>query len=372
MTMPSNIELLLENQNDVLDYDALIQKYPWIVERDRKCVLSPDSDGLLCGLFMARYRNWEIVGFYDDKIGVINRDYLTDDVVFLDGEIFRHEIKSMGHHMVLWNKRKIPDNWYNFDSCIQPNNMRNYDGKTNFRLKYPLASIHMLASIIAYQDYKDGNPMVIPDSAIPPLFFTDGVFQVLFTYPENVLNWLSYLRIHEDWNPLKNIFESDTYSVFNLMKKMNEFFRQRDEISVSKERGDRLKLSTKLGNPYNIIPGESGVCKINDDAKERIERFLTLIGNMTTWRYETGAWKCWKNLQYFKFTKHDFNGDSHRVNNGTFDEFIKRNPLSWAMTSGNNIEYTIEEPSILYINRTIPDGYMDVTLSMSDIAAEDD
>ena len=88
----SKIEELLANKLDVIDYDALLQKYPWINERNRKCVLSPDSDGLLCGLFMAYARGWQIVGFYDDKVGLINNKYRTDDLVFLDGEIFRPKV----------------------------------------------------------------------------------------------------------------------------------------------------------------------------------------------------------------------------------------------------------------------------------------
>ena len=35
--------------NDKIIYDNLIKKYPWIVKENQKCILSPDSDGLLCG-----------------------------------------------------------------------------------------------------------------------------------------------------------------------------------------------------------------------------------------------------------------------------------------------------------------------------------
>lgn len=187
------------------------------------CVLSPDSDGLLCGLFMSSYREWKIVGFYDGKVSLVNKNYLQEKPIFLDMEIFRKEIRSAGHHMLLVNKRHIPQEWNNFDSCIQPNNLRNYDGKNDFRLKYPLATIHMLVSIISYK-YRN---ITIPESAIPALFFTDGVFNVLFKYPENVLNWLHYMRINEDWNPLKPIFENEKYSVFTLMQEMDRFFSKK-------------------------------------------------------------------------------------------------------------------------------------------------
>ena len=47
-------ELLKDKQNDRADFDVLLDAFPWINERDRLCVLSPDSDGLLCGLFMSK------------------------------------------------------------------------------------------------------------------------------------------------------------------------------------------------------------------------------------------------------------------------------------------------------------------------------
>lgn len=64
----SNIQKLLVDKDERIDYDILIKKYPWVLKKSRNCVLSPDSDGLLCGLLMSKYLDWRIVGFYDGKI----------------------------------------------------------------------------------------------------------------------------------------------------------------------------------------------------------------------------------------------------------------------------------------------------------------
>jgi hypothetical protein len=337
------IQDLLKDKYDQIDYDFVCNKYSWILEENHYCILSADSDGLLCGLFMSMYRNWKIVGFYDGKVSVVNRQYLHEKPIFLDMEIFRKEIRSMGHHMLLVNKRHIPKEWDNFDNCIQPNNLRNYDGKNNFRLKYPLATIHMLISIISYK-YRN---IIIPESAIPPLFFTDGVFNVLFRYPENVLNWLHYLRIHEDWNPLQPIFENEKYSVFTLMQEMDRFFRRRDEISVKNERGDRLRISNKDGSPANIENIKQGNCHINLDAKNRIIEFIKILSDLTKWKYKDDDWICWEGMKFYQFKKGDFNGDKKTITIQSFREFIEKKPLSWAMTSSRNIEYTLEEPDKL-------------------------
>jgi len=332
----SKIQELLEGKNDQINYSEIIKKHKWIVEQNQNCILSPDSDGLLCGLFMSHYLNWNIKGFYDGKVMLLENNVSAKDCIFLDIEVFRKNIRSVGHHMVQFNKKRKPTNWDNYDNCIQPNILRDYDGYKDFRLKYPLATIHLLIGIISSK-----LDISIPESAICPLFFTDGTFNVLFKYPENVLNWLNYLRANDD-GPLKFIFENEEYSVFSLMTAMDDFFRQRDEISVPKERGDRLRISETNGSPCNIIKNNN-LYDINIDAKNRIVNFVKILSKLTTWNYNEDKW-LWKNFKLYKFTKNDFTGQKIRLNNKNFEEFLTKKPLSWAMTSGQNVEYTIEEP----------------------------
>lgn len=182
----------LKDKIKQINYKEVIKEYPWIVKRGQNCILSPDSDGLLCGLFMSNYLGWKIKGFYDGKILILDKNVSAKDCVFLDVEIFRKEIKSVGHHMVLFNKNKKPRSWKNFENSIQPNIFRDYDAYKDFRLKYPLATIHMLMGIIG-----SITKIKIPVSAICPLLYTDGVFKNLFGYPENCIDWLKYLKADE-------------------------------------------------------------------------------------------------------------------------------------------------------------------------------
>ncbi len=336
----SKIQELLSGRTDKINYEEIIKNYPWVVEEVQNCILSPDSDGLLCGLFMSTYLNWKVKGFYDGKVMLLDKNFSAKDCVFLDMEVFRKNIRSIGHHMVQFNKRKKPSNWDNYKNCIQPNNLRDYDGYNDFRLKYPLATIHLLIGIVGSK-----IKFKIPETAIRALFFTDGTFNVLFKYPENVLNWLNYLRANEEQNPLKDVFENEKYSVFSLMKAMDEFFRKRDEISVVKERGDRLRISETDGSPANI-ERHNNFYKINSEAKERIEKFIKILSNLTGWKYDPNSWT-WEKLRLYRFTKGDFAGSKIRINNKTFEKFLSKKPLTWAMTSGQNIEYTLEKPDKL-------------------------
>jgi hypothetical protein len=332
----ARIQELLQGRDDRIDYQDIVKRYSWIVQPNQRCVLSPDSDGLLCGLFMSHMLNWQVKGFYDGKIMVLENGISAAECVFLDMEVYRNHIKSVGHHMVLYNANDIPENWVNFDNCIQANNMRGYDCLHTFRLKYPLATIHTLIGIVSSQ-----IKVEIPESGIFPLLFTDGTYQVLFTYPENVLNWLNYLRADDIQNPLRIVFENEKFSVFRLMQAMDEFFRERDEISLPKQRGDRLRISNTDGSPCNIEK-TNATYAINRDAYQRIEKFIELLSRLTQWPYDRAKWS-WNNWNLYRFTKKILSP----LNTRKYSRIIGQLPLSWAITTGQRLEYTIENPDTI-------------------------
>lgn len=340
----AKIQQLLSGKDDTINYDEILVKYPWISRKNQKCILSPDSDGLLCGLFMSYYLDWEIVGFYDGKVCLL-KDGISafdDDVCFLDMEIYREGIKSFGHHMVMVYKNHLPDDWNKrFQDCIQPNLMRGFD-KNSFRLKYPLATIHLLIGIL--ENCPDLE-IKVEESAIFPLIFTDGTFNVMFSYPENVMNWWKFLKVSDSSKLLKYIFQGEDYTVYKLMQEMDIFFRERDLVSAPRERGDRLKISNKDGTPYNIEEGESNY-KIIDEAKLRCEMFLLLLSKHTKWEYQPEKWN-FENLRLLQFTKSDFKNRNWSIKIENWKNMLSSNPLSWAMTSGDNIEFTIEFPDKL-------------------------
>lgn len=341
----SKIEQILSGREDErIDVDHILSRFPWLMTRKQKCILSPDSDGLLCGLFMSHYLDWEVVGYYDGKVLLLKDGLSTydDDVVFLDIELYRKHVKSVGHHMLLFNKRVVPDDWGNFDNCLQPNILRNLDGKNYFRMKYPLATIHLLLSII-------GTRIHVPVTVdtIAPLFFVDGTFNVLYGYPENVLNWLDYLRVDSSNNPLRDIFLHDHFTVYGQMKVMRDFFRRRDELTVEKQRGDKFVISTKTGDfSDNVIHQIGNLYCIEEDAKKRLISFLSILSEHTGWLLNESKWTL-SDLKRYKFSKSNFQEKGWTLTNKNYNSFMEQNPLSWAMTSSMNIEFTLETPDVL-------------------------
>lgn len=335
----ANIRSLLQERTEQLDLDFIHKNYPWLAERGRNCIVSPDSDGLLCGLFMSHFLDWRIRGFYDGKILLLEHGFRALDCVFLDMEIFRKPVKSIGQHMLLYNVNAIPQIWSEFENCLSPNNLRGYDVRHTFRLKYPFGTIHLLLAILGRE-----LQVKIARDAIPPLLFTDGTWMTLFRYMENALNWLTFLRADEQDTPLHQLFLNDHYSMHQVLVIMNEFLRKRDAISVSRERGDRIAITLRGGDgkPHNVEQVGS-TYSAKTAAKERGEAFILLLSELTEWPYRPKDW-AWANWDVYEFTKSEI---AASLSGAKFNELLTKNPLSFAVTAGNRIEYTLEEPSKL-------------------------
>ncbi len=116
---------------------------------------------LLSALLYLNYFDVEVVGYYDGKVMLSKENVDPKDCLFLDMDVYNKNIKSIGHHMVCYNKNKLPNNWYNYDNCIQINNLRNFDKTKDFQRKYPFATIHFLFALLSNvkEKYNILNPI---------------------------------------------------------------------------------------------------------------------------------------------------------------------------------------------------------------------
>lgn len=204
--------------------ENILQKYPWITKENQNLIISPDSDGFLSALLLMNFFNAKVVGYYDCKIMLCKQDVNPKDCTFVDLDIFCKDIKSVGHHMVCYNKNKKPDNWHHYDNCIQLNNLRDFDCQHNFQQKYPFATIHFLLSLL-----ENVKNIEISSEAIVPLLFSDGVCNNLFGYPENCLEWFTWLKANENGSLLYDVFYKEL-PFSTVMSRMDEFFKARDVI----------------------------------------------------------------------------------------------------------------------------------------------
>ncbi len=300
------------------DYEGVIKEHSWILEKEKNCIVSPDSDGLLCGLLMAHHFDWKIVGFYDGKNLLLKEGMSTKDCIFLDMEILRKDIKSLGQHMNIHNFNQLPEDYEERTKCcINPNNLRKFDRAHNFDQKYPLASVHLLLYLLGE---KYPNKINVKKEGFGAIFFADGVWKILFKYTDNVLYWLDYFHVNtspEWWEKLKEL------SIIDLIREIDSLIKELKKI----------KGKARIGH-----------VDLEDFEKEKdvLINLLNLFSKLTGWDYNTNNWDI-ENLKKYKFTKKIYDGSR---NNDTFLE-IWKNALSLAMTKGNVIQYTLEEPDML-------------------------
>jgi len=324
------IQKLLSDKMERINYKKIIEDFPWLIKKGQNCVLSPDADGMLCGLFMSHYLNWQIVGYYDNGKNLILKDGVhAKDCVFLDTEIYRSDIKSIGHHITFLRRDNTEIDLNNYQNCLNPNNLRGRTLRENFALKYPMATIHLLLCIVSQKysiEYGDNSFFVILQA--------DGTInRFLDKYSENLRDWLLYLRVNEPDNILNKILDKE----INLIE-LNESYVDYVKKFV-KEKKDKIPISER-GN----LRAES----FNDNYKEfssvcieAIEEYLSFLSQNTGWQYDKNKWTL-RDFGLYKFTKKIVKPGVH-----TFNDAVTENFLSLAITANDSMEYTIEAPDKL-------------------------
>ena len=318
-----------------LNYQNIAKQFPWIASNDQNCVISPDSDGMLCALLMSHHFNWRIKGFYDGKVLLIEKGYSPQSVIYLDVEIYRKNIKSVGQHMLLPNKKHPPNSWVNLQNCISANNLREFDAKHDFQNKYPFGTIHLLVAIL-------GNIITLEktQNIIAPLLYTDGTFKNIFGYPENSLDWFKFLQAEKN-EILKDIFFSQNTSLFQTMNLMKELFQNIKHIGGGRG-GEKIKISNVGGGQSTHIFNDKEQVYISQQEVEKSEKILKMFGDMTGWRYNKKNWM-WGDFQCFELTKAILeNTTSFKKRN----ELLETNPLSFAITATNRFEYTKHQEKV--------------------------
>ncbi|MPN63254.1 hypothetical protein SDC9_211011 [bioreactor metagenome] len=108
--------------------------------------------------------------------------------------------------------------------------------------------------------------------------------------------------------------------------------------------GDKMRLSNSKGEVVNLeLNSTTGYYDIFSREQTRVIKFIEFLAKGMGFRYLSNKWT-WNNLNVTKFEKRSFESQESNLNAKNFNRLIEDTPFSWAITSKNNIEYTIGRP----------------------------
>ncbi len=316
--------------NEKINYKEIIEKYPWLIQKEQNCIISPDADGMLCGLFMSHFLNWKIVGYYDNgKNLILKNNIKVKDCIFLDTEIYRPNIKSIGHHISLLRQNNTEINLSNYSSCLNPNNLRYRTFKENFSKKYPMGTIHLLISIIG--SVKD---IEFSDESFFVVLQADGTInRFLDRYSENLRDWLLYLGAENSGHVLNRMLSKET-TLLKINKEYVEYIQR-----FVKEKKDKILISEK-----NIIKKSSFnlyKTSFSDICIQSTTDYLGFLSENTGWEFDKSRWT------FDDFCLYEFTKKIVKPGVRTFNKAVQENFLSLAITGNVSMEYTLEQPDVL-------------------------
>jgi len=173
-----------------MTFDEWLRLFPWLHQPNRQCIVSADLDGVACALLQSITLHWETVGTYDSKllslyVPVDRIDW--DNVIFIDVEILRASIQSIGNHLFALDADDVEHLRSTLSNCANPNLWRGINVNDSFGSKYPFSTLPLLLASHALRD----NAFRLSRFWMALVLHTDSSFTNAAHYQANALDWLS-------------------------------------------------------------------------------------------------------------------------------------------------------------------------------------
>ena len=169
----------------------------------RKCIINADLDGILSGMLLQKFLNWEIVGFSScsgneaDEIWISTPRTNVVDCVFVDLPVAYKRIDTIDQHFVLFSRDSV-DRYMGCGNKINPNAMRGFCyNNGNYTSKYPFGTVHFiiacLENIGVIKDVIFHKDESLPFDSLDVLFRADGVIKNMYNYTLNCSQWCNWM-----------------------------------------------------------------------------------------------------------------------------------------------------------------------------------
>ena len=173
----------------ILNRKDIFKKYPWIIEKNKKFIISADYNGLICASFLSHILNWKLVGYYDlESLWISDKDINSyNDIIWVDLNILPKQGKAIGGHIVSLDKQTPRG----FRTSCNPNLLSGLTA-SDFNKKFPFSTLIFLLWLNNYQIKKSLFSKLL-------VLHSDDTWLKCQQYPENVSNWVKHLSDF-NWN----------------------------------------------------------------------------------------------------------------------------------------------------------------------------
>jgi hypothetical protein len=298
----------------VFNRPDLIQKYPWLSQRDRRMIIGNDLDALLSAQFLHHTLGWSIAGFYNYTTLYIDPAIAARECVWVDLDIYDPTCCSIGHHIL----RPTPaDRITDHRSSVNPNLLRGID-QTDFTHKYPLGTIHFLLWL---HDARVRNKR----ACTLLLWLADSTWINAQRYRSNVGDWLNnWIGVPE----LSETFEQTATADFEAEMQAQVLSKlQLAEL----EPGNVQNVSRHLG-----LGGHQCAWDKPDDLSQ-VRRVTDLI-------YRNFGWRAPQFPREFKAVegkRHAARLSEVMQRHGSFDQFLAHEKVfSYVIPNRDRVNYT--------------------------------
>lgn len=306
------------SMREVLDYERLLREQEWLCLQKLPMVVSPDFDGLLCALLMSHHRDWSLCGFYDGrKLTLVMPPMHIRDFVFLDMEIYRQEVRSIGNHLLQWDKKTLLPN---FNRTINPNLLRGITTK-EFERKYPFATFHFLLVLLAHIGVSVEMPL--NPNLLAIMLYPDGTHQTLLNCRSNVIDWLEWMDVKTSPELIRTLFQRlATMSLADVVHGLDWLSGQLRDLGFQKK-DDPCKFNPTVDSDFL-----------------KAQELWHFLQQKTGWQAPPLPLPIWVA---------DFEVLSSPPKANAYRDMLMQNPLSFAITSRSRkqgLQYTLVPPSL--------------------------
>ena len=184
-----------------------IERSKILLQENQKCIINTDLDGVLTGLVLQNYLNWEIVGFCDSKDTIWLEKTQTNNIselIFLDIFVANPNLKCIDQHIIakdLDHANKLSRNSFKQNPNLQRIRYasKNIKDRSAYAWKYPFGTVHYIIACLEALGYKisiNKNDSIINGVNTLDLILRadDAARSTSDKYRKNALDWWQWLK----------------------------------------------------------------------------------------------------------------------------------------------------------------------------------